>query len=91
MHKKCDQCLHFSSLFTVISLISIYVSLVSVFVQTGFTQTGFNLVHTIYKGGFQKNEVFFNIKAGLISFIHIRSHLYLKCVLSRCQTPCKIS
>ena len=38
-------------------------------------------------GGFQKNEVFFNIKAGLISFIHIRSHLYLKCVLSRCQTP----
>ena len=32
-------------------------------------------------GGFQKNEVFFNIKAELISFIHIRSHLYLKCVL----------
>ena len=32
-------------------------------------------------GGFQKNEVFFNIKAELISFTHIRSHLYLKCVL----------
>ena len=45
----------------------------------------------LFMGGFQKNEVFFNIKAGLISFIHIRSHLYLKCVLSRCQTPCKIS
>ena len=42
-------------------------------------------------GGFQKNEVFFNIKVELISFIHIRSHLYLKCVLSRCQTLCKIS
>ena len=34
-----------------------------------------------HMGGFQKNEVFFNIKAELISFIHIRSHLYLKCVL----------
>ena len=32
-------------------------------------------------GGFQKTEVFFNIKAELISFIHIRSYLYLKCVL----------
>ena len=34
-------------------------------------------------GWFSKNEVFFNIKAELISFIHtcIRSHLYLKCVL----------
>ena len=34
-----------------------------------------------YMGGFKKNEVFFNIKAELISFIHIRSQLYLKCVL----------
>ena len=33
------------------------------------------------KGDFQKNEVFFNIKAERISFLHIRSHLYLKCVL----------
>ena len=33
-----------------------------------------------HKGGFQKNKVFFKIKAELISFIHIRSHLYLKCV-----------
>ena len=38
-------------------------------------------IRVLYMGGFQKNEVFFNIKAGLISFIHIRSHLYLKCVL----------